>query len=170
MTKHTTRRSEIGLGAGAIGLGALMAIGAAQIKSEAGYAGVGAGFLPWLMAAAMALCGVLLIVQAASGGFRAMPEGHDDVHPPYWVGMAWLSAGLLLNAALITHIGFIPSCSLLFVLAARGFRLSMGAGRATLADWMRDVLVGAALSAPVYWLFTKLLGLTLPGLTSSGWI
>jgi putative tricarboxylic transport membrane protein len=170
MTKQTTRRSEIALGAGAIGLGALMAIGAAQIKSDAGYSGVGAGFLPWLMAAAMALCGVLLIVQAASGGFRAMPEGSDELPPPYWVGMAWLSAGLLLNAALITRVGFIPSCSLLFVLAARGFRLSMGAGRATLADWVRDVLVGAALSAPVYWLFTKLLGLNLPGLTSSGWI
>ena len=170
MSKHTTRRSEIGLGAGAIGLGALMAIGAAQIKSEAGYAGVGAGFLPWLMAAAMALCGVLLIVQAASGGFRAMPEGSDDLPPPYWVGMAWLSAGLLLNAALITHIGFIASCALLFTLAARGFRLSMGAGRARAVDWARDVLVGAAISAPVFWMFTKLLGLTLPGLTSSGWI
>jgi putative tricarboxylic transport membrane protein len=165
-----SKRSEIGLGAGAIGLGALMAVGAAQIKSEAGYAGVGAGFLPWLMAATMALCGVLLIVQATTGGFRAMPEGSDDIPPPYWVGMAWLSAGLLLNAALITHVGFIPSCSLLFVLAARGFRLSMGAGRATLSDWVRDILVGAALSAPVYWLFTKLLGLNLPGLTSSGWI
>jgi len=170
MNKPMNKRSEIGIGAGAIGLGAVMAIGAAQIKSEAGYGGVGAGFLPWLMAAAMALCGVLLIVQAATGGFRAMPEGSEDTPAPYWAGMAWLSAGLLLNAALITRVGFIPSCSLLFVLAARGFRLSMGAGRATLADWVRDVLVGAALSAPVYWLFTKLLGLTLPGLTSSGWI
>ncbi|KQU75651.1 MULTISPECIES: tripartite tricarboxylate transporter TctB family protein [unclassified Rhizobacter] len=168
--KKTSKRSEIGIGAGAIGLGALMAIGAAQIKGEAGYSGVGAGFLPWLMAAAMTLCGVLLIVQATTGGFRTMPEGSDDIPAPHWVGMAWLSAGLLLNAALITRVGFIPSCSLLFVLAARGFRLSMGAGPATLSDWVRDVLVGAALSAPVYWLFTKLLGLTLPGLTSSGWI
>ena len=37
--------------------------------------------------------------------------------------------------------------------------------------WGAGVLAhGLALSAPVYWLFTKGLGLTLPGLTKTGWI
>ena len=165
-----SKQSEIAIGAGTIALAVLMGIGATQIKNEVVYSGVGAAFLPWVLAAALTLCGVLLIVQATSGGFRSLPEGHEDTAPPYWVGLAWLSAGLLLNAATITHVGFIPSCSVLFALAAHGFRRSMGAGRATLADWLRDVLVGAAIAAPVYWLFTKLLGLNLPGLTSSGWI
>jgi len=165
-----SNRSEVGIGAGVIGLAVLMAAGATQIKSEAGYSGVGAAFLPGLVAAVLALCGVLLIVQAVTGGYRTMPDDYESTPAPHWTGMAWLSAGLLLNAATITHIGFIPSCSLLFTLAAHGFRRSMGGGRAPLSEWLLDVLTGAAISAPVYWMFTKLLGLNLPGLTSSGWI
>lgn len=160
-------RWQKAIGVGALVIAGVLAIGAAQIRGEAGYAGVGPGFLPWVIAGAMALCGVLLIVQASTGGFRDLPPPPEA--RPYWVGMAWVSAGLLLNAALITWIGFIPSCALLFALAARGFRLSMGQAVSP-AGLLRDALIGLALSAPVYWLFTKLLGLTLPGLTSTGWI
>ena len=37
-------------------------------------------------------------------------------------GFAWVSAGILVNAALITTLGFILSCALCFVLAVRGFK------------------------------------------------
>jgi putative tricarboxylic transport membrane protein len=30
--------------------------------------------------------------------------------------------------------------------------------------------VGLAIAGPTYWLFTKLLGINLPGLTGTGWI
>ena len=30
--------------------------------------------------------------------------------------------------------------------------------------------IGAAIAAPVYWMFTKLLAINLPGLTSTGWL
>ena len=30
--------------------------------------------------------------------------------------------------------------------------------------------IGLAIAAPVYWMFTKLLAINLPGLTSTGWI
>ena len=33
-----------------------------------------------------------------------------------------------------------------------------------------DGLIGMAIAAPVYWMFTKLLAINLPGLTHSGWI
>jgi putative tricarboxylic transport membrane protein len=33
-----------------------------------------------------------------------------------------------------------------------------------------DVVGGSLISLPVYWLFTKLLAINLPGLTGSGWI
>ncbi|HQX58843.1 MAG TPA: tripartite tricarboxylate transporter TctB family protein, partial [Burkholderiaceae bacterium] len=31
-------------------------------------------------------------------------------------------------------------------------------------------LIGIAIAAPVYWMFTKLLAINLPGLTTTGWI
>jgi putative tricarboxylic transport membrane protein len=35
---------------------------------------------------------------------------------------------------------------------------------------VRDTLIGFAIAAPVYWMFTKLLAINLPGLTATGWI
>ncbi|PZQ73744.1 MAG: tripartite tricarboxylate transporter TctB, partial [Variovorax paradoxus] len=32
------------------------------------------------------------------------------------------------------------------------------------------LLVGLAISAPVFWAFTKFLAINLPGLTATGWI
>ena len=159
---------EKAIGVAALAIGGAMALGATQIHGEAGYAGVGPAFLPWVISGAFALCGVLLLVQAFRGGYRDMPEPPE--HPPYWAGVLWVSAGLLLNAGLITRIGFIPSCALLFMLAARGFKQSMGIARPGAMAFVRDLVLGAAISAPVFWLFTKLLGLTLPGLTETGWI
>lgn len=149
-------------------LGGLLAAGAVSIPSDAGYAGVGANFLPWLVATALLVCGGWLVYEARSGGFRAL-EAPDDETPANWRCMAWVSAGLLLNALLITHVGFVLSCTLLFVLAARGFRLSMGQD-VPARRMLNDAAMGLVISAPAYWLFTKALGLTLPGLTRTGWI
>jgi putative tricarboxylic transport membrane protein len=156
------------VGIGCMALGGLLAAGAVSIPSDAGYAGVGANFLPWLVATALLVCGGWLVYEARSGGFRAL-EAPDDETAANWRCMAWVSAGLLLNALLITHIGFVLSCTLLFVLAARGFRLSMGQD-VPARRMLRDAATGLVISAPAYWLFTKALGLTLPGLTRTGWI
>lgn len=163
--KHNKQQA---VGIGCIALGGLLAAGAVSIPSDAGYAGVGANFLPWLVAAALVACGGWLIYEARSGGFRMLDAPQDET-PANWRCLGWVSAGLLLNALLITRVGFVVSCSLLFVLAARGLRLSMGQAVPP-SRMLRDALVGIALSAPTYWLFTKGLGLTLPGLTRTGWI
>ncbi len=76
-----------------------------------------------------------------------------------------MSAGILLNAALITTIGFILSCALCFMLAARGFGASQGSIDGGAAGWLRDAVIGLAIAAPVYWMFTQLLAISLPGLT-----
>lgn len=156
------------VGAGTVAAAAALAAGASQIHGDAGYAGVGPAFLPWLVAAALAVCGVLLIVDARRTAAPAPSESEAAVSAD-WLSVAWISVGLLLNAAVINRVGFIVSCAGLFALAAHGFRRSMqqSAGPARFAS---DLLVGFAISAPVYWLFTKALGLTLPGLTKTGWI
>lgn len=169
MTQPGTPALRHGLiGAGVLVLAALLALGARDISSEAGYSGVGPNFLPWLVAAVLALCGGWLIWEVATGGFRQMEEP-SGAERGDWVGFVWVSAGLLANALLITRIGFVLSCALCFVLAARGLRLSEGRpthARAT----ANDCVVGLAIAAPVYWMFTKLLAIALPGLTSTGWL
>jgi putative tricarboxylic transport membrane protein len=156
------------IGAGVVAVAALLAAGAVSIASEAGYSGVGPNFLPWVVAAALAACGGWIVWEARTGGFRDAEEPSGAEHGD-WTGFAWMSAGLLANALLITRIGFILSCTLCFVLAVRGLRLSEGrpAGPAVMA---RDAGIGLAIAAPVYWLFTKLLAINLPGLTATGWL
>ena len=160
---------QTAIGVGTLAIGAGMAIGATQISSEAGYSGVGPNFLPWLVAAMLMICGALLVREARSGGFRDReePSGAATGH---WPGFAWVSAALLLNAALITSIGFILSCMLCFVLAVRGLKSAEGRLDLRPRALAVDAAVGFAIAAPVYWMFTQLLAINLPGLTSTGWL
>lgn len=167
------RRSTVDqtlVGTAVVMLGVGVAVGAVAIPSDAGYAGVGPNFLPWLVACALLVCGAFLIYEARTGGFREMDEEPFD-GSPYWGGFVWMSAGMLANAALITTLGFVLSCTLCFVLAARGLRNAQGQeGVSGLRGWTTDLVVGLLIAAPVYWLFTKFLAINLPGLTRSGWL
>lgn len=173
----TNQQTFVGLGV--FGLGAVIAFGAIDIPSEAGYAGVGPNFLPIVVAGVLLVCGAWVIWEARSGGFRHMEQLDavvNETTKAEWQGFAWLSAGLLANAVLVTTIGFILSCTLCFVLAARGLRLAQidAASRSTssfnAALLAKDISIGAAIASPVYWMFTKLLSINLPGITSTGWI
>ena len=157
------------VGAGVLVLGLLIAAGATQISSEAGYGGVGPNFLPWVVGGLLALCGAFLVWEALTGGFRELEEA-SGAETGHWPGFVWVSAGLLANAALITRIGFILSCTLCFVLAVRGFRSSEGKLDLSLRALVIDALIGMAIAAPVFWMFTKFLAINLPGLTDTGWI
>ena len=164
----TGQRYQTIVGAGVCLVGIGMAVGAVGIPSEAGYSGVGPNFLPWLVSCALMLCGAFLVYEARTGGFRDMEDGDDQ--KPYWPGFVWMSAGLLLNAALITTIGFIFSCALCFAMATRGLRNAQGPSTGGLRTWVIDAVLGLVIAAPVYWMFTKFLAISLPGLTQSGWI
>ena len=167
LPKSHTVQTLVGAGVLLIGLG--LAAGAVSIPSAAGYGGVGPNFLPWLVAVALTVCGGFIIWESRSGGFRAMDEP-DAAVGAYWPGFIWVSAGLLLNAALITTIGFILSCTLCFVLAVQGLRNAAGRTDRRSVIWLKDILIGLAISAPVYWVFTKFLAINLPGLTKTGWL
>ncbi len=161
--------NEIALGLGILAVGAGLAVGAVTISSDAGYGGVGPNFFPWVIAVVLVLCGALLIYESRTGGFRSMeePSGSASGH---WVGFAWVSAGILANAAVITTLGFILSCTLCFVLAVRGFKAASGTPERGIKSWLRDSFIGFCIAGPVYWMFTKLLAINLPGLTSTGWL
>jgi putative tricarboxylic transport membrane protein len=168
-TKHA--KGQTWMGCGILAVGVTMAAGAYMIPSEAGYSGVGPNFLPALVSLVLLICGAWVIWEARSGGFRNLeePSGADT---GFWSGFAWMSAGLLVNAVLITTIGFILSCTLCFALAVRGLRTAEAdkIGGFDAKQCIKDLSIGAAISAPVYWMFTKLLAINLPGLTTTGWI
>lgn len=167
--KQGLRSPEGAIGVGVVALGVALGAGAIGISSSAGYSGVGANFLPWLVAALSVVCGLLLLREAATGGFREReePPGAEraDLAP-----FLFVSAGLLLNAALITTIGFVLSCALCFALAAFGVRRAQGERRGLLKTLPVDLLIGIAIAAPVYWMFGMGLAINLPGLTGTGWI
>ncbi|HVZ43484.1 MAG TPA: tripartite tricarboxylate transporter TctB family protein [Ramlibacter sp.] len=171
MTQDTSAtRVQTLVGAGIILTGAGLAAGAVGIPSNAGYSGVGPNFLPWLVAISLMVCGALIVREARTGGFRQLetPSGGERM---WWPGVVWVSAGLLLNAALITTIGFILSCTLCYVLAVQGLRRAQGqSGTSTPRVLAIDVATGFLIAAPVFWSFTQFLAINLPGLTSTGWI
>jgi putative tricarboxylic transport membrane protein len=164
-----SRGAETAVAAGVLVLGGLLAAGAVGISGEAGYGGVGPNFLPWVVSGFLLVCGAFLLWEASSGGYRAMgePEGAPRGH---WAGFAWVSAGLLANAALLTTVGFVLSCGLCFALAVRGFKSSQGLPSGGARGWIVALLTGIAIAAPVFWMFTQLLAINLPGLTSTGWL
>jgi len=168
-TRNAHRPGQLAVAAGALVVAAVLAYGATDISSDSGYAGVGPNFMPWVISVALALCGLTLLWEVWKGGYRNMPEPSGAARGD-WRSLAWVSAGVLLNASLITTIGFILSCSLCFVLAVRGLRASEGKPAGNVQQTVKDAVIGIVISAPVFWLFTKVLAVNLPGITASGWI
>ncbi|WP_332825706.1 tripartite tricarboxylate transporter TctB family protein [Ramlibacter sp.] len=165
-TSQRTVQTLVGAAVVVTALG--LAGGALKIPGEAGYGGVGPNFLPWVVAAVLLVCGILIVREARTGGFREMGEP-SGAQRAWWPGVVWVSAGLLANAALITTIGFILGCTLCYLLAVQGLRRAQGERPGT-RTLLVDLVTGLAISAPVFWLFTKFLAINLPGLTGTGWI
>ena len=169
MTQASDPRLQTLVGVGVLLIALALGVGAISIPSGAGYGGVGPNFLPWVVAGGLAVCGVLIVREARTGGFRQM-EAPSGAARGDWLAFAWVSAGLLANAALITTIGFILSCTLCYVLAVQGLRRAGGQAAARPATLAADLVTGIAISAPVFWIFTKFLAINLPGLTDTGWL
>ena len=162
--------AQLAVGIAVLVVAGLLSWGALHIPSQAGYSGVGPDFLPWLAACVLGLCGLWLCWEALSGGYRHLdaPDGaqHGD-----WGALVWVCAGLLINAALITTLGFIVSCTLCYAVATQGLRRASGQTHAGSARTIgTDLFTGAVISAPVFWTFTQFLAINLPGLTETGWL
>jgi putative tricarboxylic transport membrane protein len=162
-------RTQVLVGAGTTALGLGMLAGAFGISSVAGYAGVGPKFLPLVVSVMLVVCGALLVREAFTGGFRDM-QAPSGVERGDWPSFALMTAGILLNAALIEKIGFILSCALCFMFAMQGVRRSQGMSIKGARGWAVALAIGVAIAAPVYWMFTKLLAIHLPGVTETGWL
>ncbi len=137
-------------------LGAVFAIGASQLPSDGGYAGVGPSFIPWVVSLLLLALAALLAYQVITGGFRNFVDAIAGVAVDYGGGL-WVTGGVLAMAALITRTGFVIAATVLFVCVARGF------GSRTP---LRDAMWGAVIVLPVFWLFTLVLDVNLPRLVN----
>ncbi|MDH0493257.1 tripartite tricarboxylate transporter TctB family protein [Comamonas aquatica] len=137
--------------------------GALPAVAQAGDDG-GPRLLPWLCAGVLLLCGLWLVWEAWQGGWRQMPPP-SSVGRPQITAAVWVVAGLLLlPAQLITQTGFVPAAALGYVLAVQGLRRADRQGEGLQARRLAaDLGGGVVVAGGVYLLFTRVLGVTLPG-------
>jgi putative tricarboxylic transport membrane protein len=149
------------------------------IPQGEGYQAVGPRAFPLLVGAGLAVVSVIGVVQAFRPGtpepdvtpsapaFRpGMPEpdltppapattdvGGEAAEKPHWPSVLLLIAALAAYALLLVPAGYWQATTAFFVAVAR----VLGSRRL-----MRDVLVGLALALATYFLFDRLLGISLP--------
>lgn len=153
-----TRRvaaGELALALGIAALGLYFLLDAQSIKVAPIYARIGPRFFPMVVGGGLCAVGALLSLQAARGGWRirADPASADGAARTDWLALLLVSAGLLQQALLMKHVGFIPATAVLFFLVALGF----GSRR-----YLRDGATAVILSVAVYVGFTFGLRLALP--------
>jgi putative tricarboxylic transport membrane protein len=152
--------AETALSLGVLALGVAAAVATALLPGEGGYAKIGPNFMPGVVAFGLIACGLWLLYEVVTGGWRAAPpddpagRGDHAFHAP---GFLWITAGLATHMALIGSAGFVIAGAALFAGVARGF----GSRRL-----VRDVVAGVAISVMVFLFFVKFLNVSLP----AGWL
>jgi putative tricarboxylic transport membrane protein len=144
-----------------IALGAVWLGAALALPHAATYAVVGPGLFPAAIGAALLLLGLLLL-RAVARGERFEPQEAEDADPdrPPSRRALWMTAAAgLLPVATIRPLGFPLTAALVFALTARAF------GSARL---VRDLAAGLGLGLACWLLFSRLLGLPLPGVPFLG--
>ncbi|GAA1315024.1 tripartite tricarboxylate transporter TctB family protein [Saccharothrix xinjiangensis] len=150
-------RSELGVSAVLVGLGALVLVDAVRIHTDFTQRGpVGPKAVPIAVGVGLLVVAALLARDVLRGG-RGEAEGGEDVDldaPADWRTVLMLCGAFLANAALIGVVGFPISGAIMFWGAA----YALGSRHFT-----RDPLIAAGLSVGTYLVFNNLLGVPLPG-------
>ncbi|MEU7280556.1 tripartite tricarboxylate transporter TctB family protein [Streptomyces sp. NPDC045431] len=163
MTTPTDRRSwlrehsELGVGLLLAVIGVLVLTDALTMDVDLAQRGpVGPTTVPLVVGAGLLVVAVLLAVDVLRGG-RGEAEGGEDVdlsEPGDWRTVLLLAGVFLAAAVLIDPLGFPLAGALLFW----GSAYALGSRRLD-----RDPLVAAVLSVLTHLVFTRLLGVPLPG-------
>jgi putative tricarboxylic transport membrane protein len=137
-------------------LGAVWLHGALSLPQSATYAIVGPGLVPALIGAGLVVLGGLLALAVARGE-RFEPQDVDDAdatQPPSRRALWTAVAAGLAPVPVIRPLGFPAGAALAFALTAR----ALGSRR-----WPVDLLLGLLLGTACWLLFSRVLGLALPG-------
>ena len=137
-------RAELVISLGVLLLGIGATVVAWRLPEAGGYARIGPNVVPRIVSAALILLGIWLLAEVFTGGFRArVPDDPTErgEHAFIWSAFAWLSAGLIVQMALVHTAGFVIAAAALFACVARGF----GSAR-----WLRDLAIGLVLGLLVF--------------------
>ena len=152
-----------------VAAGAFVVFEAVTGPGNPGYAEVGPGVIPGIIGAALALAGLLLLLQSLRGEWRVVWFEHsalssrpsearagmttrtDTGSPP--VNVLLVTAALILDVVLLAPLGFAVASAVLFALVAAAF----GSRRFVL-----DAVLGLAFGGAIYLIFVHGLGLSLP--------
>ncbi len=134
---------ELLTGLGIVGAGLIIGWEAATLRVGPLYAKVGPAAFMWLSSGLLVACGSVVAWRATG----STGEKADALGP------AAIMAGLVFSTLLIEWLGFVPTCTVLFVLT--GF----GLGSRKL---LRDAVIGLVLSGIAFLVFRYLLDLRLP--------
>jgi putative tricarboxylic transport membrane protein len=152
------RLAELALAAGVVVLGAVVVWQTTDIRLTPVNSRVGPRVIPYIVGAGLVLTGIWLAIDILRGNI-AHPDAGEDAEdadptlPTDWVTVGLLGLTLLAYYLLIERAGFVIASTLLFFGAA----FAMGSRHC-----LRDLVLGAALSAGAYLLFTEGLSLRLP--------
>ena len=154
-TSFSAGRSELGLAALLVALGAFLLVETSRIEVPANANSIGPRFFPTVVGVLLVLAGSWLVVDVLRGGSADM-EAAEDIdlsRTSDWRTLGLLSAVFLGHAALLEVLGFAVAGALLFF----GVGVALGSRR-----WARDLAVSVVLATGVYLVFGRLLGVGLP--------
>lgn len=127
-------------------LGAVIAWDATRLGAGGAYARIGPQTIPYAIAICLGLLAVWTAIEAVRGDF---PEREKQEFAP----IIWIVGGLLAQLILIKFAGFSIATAILFAMTARGL------GKVSLP---LALAAGLVLSVLIWFVFSRLLALTLP--------
>jgi putative tricarboxylic transport membrane protein len=138
-----------------LAMGVVVLLDGLRQATSSSASGVGAGFVPKVVGAALIVLAALLMVQIARGRLGEPDEGEGDVdvRSTRWVPMAVCVAAVVLFIVAVDRVGYLLVSAVTFWLTA----WAMGAR----SHW-RSALIAVVLSLVVYVSFTRLLDINLP--------
>lgn len=139
-------RAVLVIAAGLAALGALLAWDASRLGAGGAYARIGPQTIPYGIAICLAVLAVWTVFAAYRRDFP--PREQQDKAP-----VLWIVGGLIAQMVLIKYAGFSIATAILFAMTARG----MGKVNLVVA-----FVSGFLISLSVWFIFARLLALTLP--------
>jgi putative tricarboxylic transport membrane protein len=131
-------------------LAILIAWNTFQMRIPPSYARVGPEVFPYFAAAALAIVGVMVFLQALRGHPDRLVADTEETD---WLALGTITLGFVFEILFIKSLGFILSSTVLFGAVSYAF----GSRK-----YVRDIIVALLLTTGAYLVFTKLLNLQLP--------